>query len=119
MENLCYNLSINGKNTGGKGKITVMDRNSNYMNCKNDCSYLCASDAAYHDYFAELVLRIWRAFSNASFLAALSVICFMSALVFTVGVVGGIERGLFSFSCGIPLSVMLVCLGVFFNKARR
>ncbi len=112
-------MSINGKNANRKEKITVMDRNGKYMNYERERACFDASDVGYRDYFAELILRICRALSDSSLLAALSVVCFMTALVFTLGVVGGIERGIFSYSCGIPLAIMLVCLGAFFNKARR
>ncbi len=90
-----------------------MDRSNKYL------STIENSDAGYRDYFAEFVALIVRAISSVAFCNIASLVCFISAFLLTLGVVGGIERNVITYAAGIPLSVMLGCVLLLIEKLRK
>ena len=78
-----------------------------------------AAEAGYRDYFAEALAFVCRVLSHYAFRFAFSAVGFISVLVFTLGIAGGIQLEALSLACGIPMCVMLLCILGFLNKARK
>ena len=108
-----------------------MYRSGRYINEMNRQSCVRASavvreetvrkvtEAPYRDYFAEAVAFIFRVISHYAFRFAASVAGFVTVLLFTLGVAGGIELEILPLACGAPLGVMLLCILTLLNKARK
>ena len=108
-----------------------MDRSSRYINEMNRQGYARASavvkaeaareltEAPYRDYFAEALAFVCRLLSHYAFRFAASAAGFVTVLLFTLGVAGGIELEFLPLACGAPLGVMLLCILSLLNKARK
>ena len=108
-----------------------MDRSSRYINEMNGQRSASTSavlkaktareitDAPYRDYFAEALAFIFRVISHYAFRFTASVAGFVTVLLFTLGVAGGIELEVLPLACGVPLGVMLICILSLLNKSRK
>ena len=97
-----------------------MDRSSRYINKMNEQRNARAdTEAPYRDYFAELIALICGVVSHYAFRFAASVSGFVTVLLFTLGIAGGIETEVLPLACGIPLGIMLLCILALLNKARK
>lgn len=107
-----------------------MDRSGRYINEMNKrCAEVSVAlkaekareiaEVPYRDYFAEALAFIYRLISHYAFRFAASVAGFVAVLLFTLGIAGGIELEIIPLACGIPLGVMLLCLLMLLNKARK
>jgi hypothetical protein len=94
-------------------KEEEMDRSNKYLIA------IEKEEAGYRDYFAELISFVIRALSSVAFFNIASLVCFVSAFLLTLGVVGGIECDLIPYAAGIPLSVMLGCVLLLIEKLRK
>ena len=90
-----------------------MDRSSKYVIAIEN------EEVGYRDYFAELISLVFRAFSSNAFRLCFTIVAFIFGFIFTIGVVGGIERNLIPYICAFPLSVMLICVSLLLNKLRK
>ena len=108
-----------------------MDRRGRYINEMNSqkCARASAvvkaetvikvTEAPYRDYFAEALAFIFGVISHYAFRFAASVAGFLTVLLFTLGIAGGIELEILPLACGAPLGVMLLCILTLLNKARK
>lgn len=90
-----------------------MDRSNKYLNAIEN------NELGYRDYFAEFVTVLVRALKSVAFCNIASLVCFASAFLLTLGVVGGIECDLIPYTVAIPLSVMLGCVLLLIEKLRK
>ena len=127
MEKRCYNLSTSGKNAkiltteGQKNKPNKrklereeieMDRTNKYMQNMIEAN-------EYRDYFAEIVAFVLRLCRSDAFCGVVSTVTFIFSLLFVVGVAGGIEMNLISYTIAIPTLVMLVCVLALVHRVRK
>ena len=77
------------------------------------------ADSSYRDYFAEVIAFVFSLVTHYAFRFAASVAGFVTVLLFTLGIVGGIELEILPLACGVPLGVMLLCILGLLNKARK
>lgn len=103
-----YNGRINKMN-GAKGECVAVRK----------AQAVRAAETGYRDYFAEALSFICRLLSHYAFRFAASAVGFISVLVFTLGIAGGIQLEVLSLACGVPMCVMLLCILALLNKARK
>ena len=132
MEKTCYYLSRNGKQfprrEGTEANMDRCGRYSDRINEQGSAKRPTAvkaqnprelADTPYRDYFAEALAFVLSMISHYAFRFAASVAGFVTVLLFTVGIAGGIELEVLPLACGVPLGVMLLCILTLLNKARK
>ena len=89
-----------------------MDRTNKYMHNVQNTS-------EYRDYVAEFIALFLRIVKNDAFRAVFATVTFISSFIFVIGIAGGIEMNLISYTVAIPVLVMMFCVLALAHKMSR